>query len=61
MSKESVFENMGTGFSSPEILQEPEVHEDLRMKISWNSEIWNILKLFDGFWLTSICIFDGKK
>ena len=37
MSKESVFENMGTGFSSPEILQEPEVHEDLRMKISWNS------------------------
>ena len=28
MSKESVFENMGTGFSSLEILQEPEVRED---------------------------------
>ena len=28
MSEESVFENMGTGFSSLEILQEPEVRED---------------------------------
>ena len=28
MSKESVFENMGTGFSSLEILQEPNVRED---------------------------------
>ena len=28
MSKESVFENMGTGFSSLEILQEPNVLED---------------------------------
>ena len=28
MSKESVFENMGTGFSSSEILQEPNVRED---------------------------------
>ena len=28
MSKDSVFENMGTGFSSLEILQEPEVRED---------------------------------
>ena len=27
MSKESVFENMGTGFSSLEILQEPNVRE----------------------------------
>ena len=27
MSKESVFENMGTGFSSLEILQEPNVCE----------------------------------
>ena len=28
MSKESVFENMGTGFSSLEILQEPNVRKD---------------------------------
>ena len=28
MSKESAFENMGTGFSSLEILQEPNVRED---------------------------------
>ena len=28
MSKESVFGNMGTGFSSLEILQESEVRED---------------------------------
>ena len=28
MSKESVFENMGTGFSSLEILQESNVRED---------------------------------
>ena len=28
MSKQSVFENMGTGFSSLEILQEPNVRED---------------------------------
>ena len=28
MSRESVFESMGTGFSSLDILQEPEVHED---------------------------------
>lgn len=28
MSRESVFDNMGTGFSSVDILQEPEVRED---------------------------------
>ena len=28
MSSESVFENMGNGFSSLEILQEPDVRED---------------------------------
>ena len=28
MSRESVFDNMGTDFSSLDILQEPEVHED---------------------------------
>ena len=28
MSRESVFDNMGTGFSSIDILQEPEVRED---------------------------------
>ena len=28
MSRESVFENMRTGFSSLDILQEPEVRED---------------------------------
>ena len=28
MSKKSVFENMGTGFYSLEILQEPESRED---------------------------------
>ena len=28
MSRESVFDNMGTGFSRVDILQEPEVRED---------------------------------
>ena len=28
MSRESVFDNMGNGFFSLDILQEPEVHED---------------------------------
>ena len=28
MSRESVFDNMGTGFASVNILQEPEVRED---------------------------------
>ena len=28
MSRESVFDNMGTGFSSVDILQEPGVRED---------------------------------
>ena len=28
MSRESVFDYMGTGFSSVDILQEPEVRED---------------------------------
>ena len=28
MSRESVFDNMATGFSSVDILQEPEVRED---------------------------------
>ena len=28
MSRENVSENMGTGFSSFEILQEPQVHKD---------------------------------
>ena len=28
MSRESVFDNMGTGFSSVDIPQEPEVRED---------------------------------
>ena len=28
MSRENVSDNMGTGFSSFEILQEPEVHKD---------------------------------
>ena len=30
MSKKSVFENMGTGFYSLEVLQEPESREDQR-------------------------------
>ena len=44
MSRESVFDNMGTGFSSVDILQEPEVRED-----QLNGEILNTLKLFDGY------------
>ena len=28
MSRECIFEKMGTGFSSPEILQGPEVRKD---------------------------------
>ena len=42
MSRESVFDNMGTGFSSVDINQRS-------VKISWNGEILNTLKLFDGY------------
>ena len=42
MSRESVFDNMGTGFSSLDILQEPEVHED-------QLKYWD-LKYLETFW-----------
>ena len=54
MFRKSVLDNMGTDFSSLEILQKPEVSEDqlkywARFEIPWN------------FLTTSTCIFHGKK
>lgn len=40
MFRESVFDSMACAFSREEILQS--------VQISWDSEIWNILKRFDG-------------
>ena len=44
MYRKREHENMGAGFSSLEIFQEPEPRKD-QLKLS---EIWNALKLFDG-------------
>lgn len=52
MSRESVFKNMGTDFSSLEFLQKPDVREE-----QLNSEIWNT---FETFWrLILNCTFDA--
>ena len=51
MSRECFFEKMGTGFSSLEILQEPDVRKD-QLK-------WRDLKYLGTFLrLILICIFD---
>ena len=47
MSRESVFDNMGNGFFSLDILQEPEVHEDQLKK--WDLKYLGVLTV------------DGKK
>lgn len=44
MSRKTEHENMGAGFSSLEIFQEPESPKD-QLNLS---EIWNAMKLFDG-------------
>ena len=51
MSRESVFENMGTGFSSLEISQEIRTKSEVAqkfVKICWDNEILNTLNRFDG-------------
>ena len=52
MSRECVFDNMGTDFSSLEILQEPEVCEDQLKKR-------NLRYLKSFWWLILICIYDS--
>ena len=54
MSRECFFEKMGTGVSSLEIFQEPEVRKD-QLKL-------RDLKYLGTFWrLILICIFDGDS
>lgn len=52
MSRENVFKNMWTDFTSLEILQEPDLRED-----QLNSKIWNAFETF--WWLIFNCTFDA--
>ena len=47
----------GLGFYSSEIYRDPEKS----VKISWNSEIWNILKSLDGLFYSAFLTVEGKK